>query len=250
MINVLYTELLKLKRSKMLLLVTIAAIAEPGVMFLGWMLQQHEMQWEKYLSNVEIPTMLFLGVILFSVVAADIFSREYNDKTISVLYTYPNSRVMYIFSKFIVIYILIFYAYMLQFVLTIITGFGITLFVKNIVHDVLTLDVLSTHFMYFVKSAIMQFMLVPLACFIGILGKSIVASTVYGILVGFGNIMLVGIEPKIAQYYPWAAPAMTLFSKTKGGEEIILMNVGISVIIAFVIGCILCLSYSLKEDIN
>lgn len=250
MLNVLYTELLKLKRSKMVLLITIAAIAEPVTLFFGWLFQQHEMEWEKYLSNVEIPTMLFLGVILFSVVSADIFSKEYSDKTISVLYTYPNNRIMYIFSKFIVIYILIAFAYILQFGLSIITGLGLTLFVKGTVHEVLTLEVVSTHFIYFVKSAVMQFMLVPFACFIGILGKNIVASTVYGVLVGCGNIMIIGMFPKIAQYYPWSAPAMHLFSKTKGGASVNLMNMGITAMIAFTIGCMLCVLYSLKEDIN
>lgn len=250
MLNVLYTELLKLKRSKIVILLMSAAIAFPIIMFFGWLFQQHEMEWEKYLFNIELATMGFFGVILFSVVSADFFSKEYNDKTISVLYAYCNGRIIFMCSKFIIIFLLIACAYLLQFSFAIITGLGLTLFVKSTSHEILTLELVSTHFIVYVKSGVMQFMLVPLASFIGMLGKNTIASTVYGGIVGLGSVMITSINPEISQYYPWAAPAMHLFSKTRIGDTINLTYVGITVMIAFTIGCILCLAYSLKEDIN
>ena len=58
MINILYSELLKLKKSYFLLIILVGGLALPLLLFFGWLVQGQTVVWEKYTGNSEI--MMFI----------------------------------------------------------------------------------------------------------------------------------------------------------------------------------------------
>lgn len=109
MVNLLYTELLKLKRSKMFLLSIIGAAVAPlmvaAAMFVQMKTKEPYLvaQFSVLMSNTSIYAVLVIGVPLYGVITAYLYNREYAEDTMKNLLTIPVSRVALLMSKWIML---------------------------------------------------------------------------------------------------------------------------------------------------
>ena len=106
MINIIYSEFIKLKKSYILVIALLSGVLMPGVIFSADVANHRnelvsltERVWflENRIRDVERTSALFVYIIIFSLIAAYIFSREYTDKTANILYAYPVGRIRIFF---------------------------------------------------------------------------------------------------------------------------------------------------------
>ena len=115
MLNIIYCELLKLKRSYIIHVSLIGGIFISVLMNMVSLVTGEKFQsFKNYSSNIEILNILLLYTILFSIIAGYIFSREFTDKTASAIYACSVSRIKVFIGKLITIYILIFLVYIVR----------------------------------------------------------------------------------------------------------------------------------------
>ncbi len=105
MVNLIYCELLKLKRSKMLLISFLGAWVTPIMMMVDG-IRTHYAHPEIVNTLADLYdgcllyTMLIFGLLVYTVIAAYLFSREYSEKTLKLVLTVPVPRRSLIASKF------------------------------------------------------------------------------------------------------------------------------------------------------
>ena len=115
MLNIIYCELLKLKKSYIIPVAVIGGMFMSILFELTSLVFKENMQtFEQYSSNLEIPNIVVLYTILFSLIAGFVFSREFTDRTSSVIYTYPISRIKIFIGKLITIDMLISLVYLVK----------------------------------------------------------------------------------------------------------------------------------------
>ena len=87
MVDLIYCEILKLKRSKMLLISILGALAAPGMLLLEC-LQTHFEHPEKIFTLADIYdslllyTIILMNLLVYIIIASYLFSREYTEKTL------------------------------------------------------------------------------------------------------------------------------------------------------------------------
>lgn len=110
MVNLLYAELLKLKRSKMFLISISGAIVAPFLVVVSSFVHnqtenpQSPILFADLFYNVNLYTVLVIGVPLYGVVTAYLYNREYAEDTLKNLLTIPVSRTELLFVKLILLF--------------------------------------------------------------------------------------------------------------------------------------------------
>lgn len=245
MINTLYSEILKLKKSFFLLIILVGGLALPGLLFLGWAVQsQGVVIWNEYTYHSEFMMILVLSPVLFSLISSYVFSREFTDKTANILYCYPISRTKIFVCKLLIIYLIITVVYIIHFL----GLFGGGLILK---HELLTKEILLIHFKISLYSMILQFSLVPIVIFIASLSRNILVPVIYGILLVVSNFLLVASGK--FKYSPFMMPGMPLINyntKSNVDHYFLKSNTIIMAVIVFVISFIACIIYYKNTDIS
>lgn len=175
MLNMIYSEFLKLKKTYMAPVILIGGLSSTILMVIAKMMTGEYMGFEKYAYNIEMLNNLMLYIILFSLIAAYVFSREFIDKTANVLYSYPVNRIKIFISKLITVYILIIFTYLIETVSIPLSHYFLygafpkeSLIIKDIKANSL--------------SMLFQFLLAPIPILIGNISKNIIMPSIYGIL--------------------------------------------------------------------
>ncbi|MDP4098122.1 ABC transporter permease [Paenibacillus sp. P96] len=129
MVDLLAVELLKLKRSKMLLLSMIGAGLAPFMVVLAFYINRtsadasgEQAVFETLFYNTSMYTVLLIGVPLYSIVAAYLFLREYTEDTLKNLLTIPVSRTGLMISKMLLLLVWILLLSLVAWALTILCG--------------------------------------------------------------------------------------------------------------------------------
>ena len=120
MINIMYSEFLKLKKSYLSALVLLGGVFIPVMMLVSEIIDNSYEAINKDLclnliANINIFQLQFLNIIMFSIVAGYVFSREYTNRTVNSLYSYPISKFKIVLGKFITILMLIMIVYIINF---------------------------------------------------------------------------------------------------------------------------------------
>src|SRR5699024_4147539 len=97
--SLLFTELLKLKRSSMFLLSIAGAAVAPLVVVVATYVNEPSTPFKELFYNVNLYTVLIIGATLYGVVTTYLFNRHYVENTIKNILTIPVSRVGCIMSK-------------------------------------------------------------------------------------------------------------------------------------------------------
>lgn len=215
--NLLYIELVKLRRSFMIWLIPIAAIAPILLsyipMHLNAVYDDIPFTWENLFQGELIFFNLLFAPPLFSLVASYIFAREYHDHVINQLFSYPINRMEILVSKLFISLLFIIVTVLLSFVLTI--GLG-----SAVIGDQSYLQ-LYGYLKIHLYSIFMQLALVPISILIAILRRSIV----YPISVVVIGIVMSGliISKDYSVYFPWSAPTRIIY-QLSGYEQISNLN--------------------------
>nr|WP_272508965.1 ABC transporter permease [Clostridium ganghwense] len=243
-----YTELLKLKRSKMLGLILIGAFLPP---FMTTLLikttmsksKNHStMEWDSYLQMPIAIMFLVMAVVLFALVTGYIFSREYSEKTINNMFTYPIERIKLLGAKLVIMFIIILITFLLTYILSIASGFLFK-------HDPLTSECALKYLKIYLKASVMNFALVPIVAFLSLISKNVIASIGLGLSVAFVNLFVIN-SPKYVVIFPWSVPtALGVKEMYDGKEAISYANGIISLTTIFVVALIAMFVYAYRSDV-
>lgn len=241
LLNLIYCELLKLKKSYIMLLITIGGVFSTILMNLAVLVVSSEKQrsFESYASNVEQLNFVIFYTILFSLISAYVFSREFADKTSSIVYTYPMSKIKIFIGKLITICILISLVYLVEFV-SIYLGYYI------LYHEHPEFTFVSNHIKFYLYSLFFQFLIIPIPILIGNLSRNIMLPVVYGAV----GIVISGVHDSFVfgEYLPFSIPFN--FIKKLYEPNLIDLNYSvISGICCFVISMFICIYHYNKHDI-
>ena len=194
-----------------------------------------------YRVNIEVICFQFLYIVFFSLIASYIFSREFADKTTNTLFVYPSSRIKIFIGKLLTVYIIIAFAYLIQFIST-----YLTLYISwgKLLPAYLILKDIKVN----LYSILFQFLLMPVPILIGNLTKNIIFPVVYGILgaVSSAFMMLMDIY---MQMDPLMLPALPIYYFYKG-DPIDFVLVISSATLTFGVSMFLCVYHYINVDIN
>lgn len=244
MIDLVYSEFLKLKKSYIFYCILFGAVAVPIAVYISSfsMEGKNVVQSDIYGSmiNMGIMQIQILYTILFSLITSYVFSREFSDKTANILYSYRSGRIKIFFAKFITIYILVLITYLINFASIIIMMYGI--FGFEGVKIIFFIQLKSS-----IWSALMQIFIIPVPMFLGSVSKNIIIPIIYS-LIGAVSSMMIMISGIYMQFSFFMLPALPLYY-FYNGDPIDYIAVFFVAGITFIISIFLNIYYWGKIDI-
>lgn len=245
MAELLYTELLKLKRSKMFLISIFGAAVAPLMVVVASYVHMKTSQptlsisFDELFNETSLYTVLVVGVPLYGVVTAYLFNREYMEDTLKNLLTIPVSRTSFILSKLLLLFMWIM---MLTFV-----AWGLTLILGLLGQfEGLSIPLIIRSFKQFTLGGGLLFILSTPIILVTIVLKNYVPSIIFTIAITLVNIMTANSEHR--GLFPWAAAgdiANNTLLPTYPPQYSYL-----SVAVTSVIGFIVTVIYFKKTDIH
>ncbi|MBU5484499.1 ABC transporter permease [Clostridium sp. MSJ-11] len=245
MYNGVYCEFLKLKRSPIIFALIIGAVIEPLLMLMVEIYLRrrgHILQWDIYMINTQLMTFLIAGLIVFTLVASYIYSREFAEKVEYTAYSYPLSKTKIFICKLITVFGCIAFVYALQFITILITGIIID-------HGPLEKDFLILSIKIYGYSMLFQFAIAPLGILIASVSRNSIVPMIYSII---GTIAVFAIERfgKDNTYFPLSYPVMPILSAIRNDMKIVINSHSIIIaVMFFIITSALCIIYYKKSDI-
>lgn len=243
--NLVYGEFLKLKRSKMFLLVLLGSLTAPTLTFISLLKYHMEnpmniIAFKDLFDQGNLYIALLFGMVVYVVLAAYLFSREYIEHTLKSIISVPVSRGKFITSKYITFFIMVMILTTIAWLGTLILGIlgGAT---------GLSFNILSNSFIQFYSTATLLYLTLSPFIFITLLMKNLVPPIVAAAAITLGNLVIFG--DKWAALYPWSS-AYLLATNTVGttGYDIYLPL--LIVIATFCVGFIASFVYFKRADVN
>ncbi|SDE62016.1 bacitracin transport system permease protein [Paenibacillus sp. UNCCL117] len=201
MVDLLYTELLKLKRAKMFTVSLAGAAAAPAMVFIGYLDLKAKRPDELVLfselfSETNLYVLLLIGTLLYGVITAYLFNREFAEDTLKHLLTIPVSRTGMIVSKLVLLLLWIMALTLTAWLLTLV--FGLILQVKG-----LQAAVLGEALRQYVLGGFLLFLLSTPTMLVTFLFRSYVPTIIFTAVLTMANVALVNREYKAL--FPWSA---------------------------------------------
>lgn len=247
--NLLYSECLKLKRTKIVPLSILGAIGAPLLMILEALytyFSEPETLFALYdiYDSALIYMMLLTNIMTYIIILSYVFSRDYIENTMKLILPIPVSRTKFILSKFIFLF---FWMILLSFV----TWFSI-LVLFSLYHFIFGLAGfnLYTAFYWLIKylfaSMLIFFSITPFA-YLAQKSKGFITPLIYGTL----SIMIsVAIFNKdLSTLYPFTISYEIIKGNLIGTSYPSLLSISIFILNSAV-GLILCFRYFNTEDIK
>ncbi|UHA71766.1 ABC transporter permease [Paenibacillus sp. 481] len=245
MVNLLYTELLKLKRAKMFMVSIIGASAAPILMFVAFLTAENEKPSEQPITfevsfyNTNLYVLLLIGTLLYGVITAYLFNREYVEDTLKNLLTIPVSRTSLIASKMAMLFIWI--------VILTLVAWGMTLILGLIGQfDGLSVAVLMKSLQQHLVGAVLLFLLSTPTIFVTFLFKNYVPTIIFTSVITMANIAITNSKYKVL--FPWSAAHA--IANNEFNAHFPPLYSYISVLVTAAIGLIATVVYFKKSDIH
>lgn len=254
MFNIVYSEVLKLKKSYLFTIAVIVATFLPIIAFLialsndysGVSSAYRYTLIKNYRANIEINCFEFLYTIIFSLMAGYIFSREAQDKTDNVIYAYPISRIKIFIGKLVTLYIIISFIYAVQFLATYLT-LGIAW------QEVPSKYFITEDVKVNIYSLGAQFILMPIPILIANISKNIIFPVIYGVLGALSctGVMMAGFTYSAVymQFSPLMLPVLPMYHFHLG-DPIDFVITTASALSTFIIFMFLSIYHYNKMNIN
>ncbi|WP_166243313.1 ABC transporter permease [Paenibacillus turpanensis] len=202
MVNLLLAELLKLKRSKMMLISMIGSAVAPFMVVVASYIHMTTKQpakpvvFEQLFFETNLYTLLVIGVPLYGVVTAYLINREFIEDTLKSLLTIPVSRFMFLASKLVLLLGWMLLLTLLAWSLTL--GLGALLG-----FDGLSSALVAGSFRRFVIGGLLLFALSTPTVLICLWMKSYVPTIIFTIVITMINVMMANSEHR--GLFPWSA---------------------------------------------
>ncbi|ASA24500.1 ABC transporter permease [Paenibacillus donghaensis] len=210
----LYNEWLKFRRSGLFWTLPVVGLFSP-LLFMALRLSEklrytdsQTMPWIEYLGNEKTFFCFFIVIIWLGVVASQLISREYTDHTVSILYTYPTSRVAIIITKTVIVGFILLLTQAFEF-----TGLYFTSWIYK--GEAMPGDLLVQELQRTGVSLLGQFALVPLFVCLSQLGRSILLPTMAAIGLMITNPMVMALYPtSYSPFVMYASSYVTIMSNS------------------------------------
>ncbi len=236
MLNLISCELLKLKRSKMVL-ISVAGVLSTPLLMLIEALQTHFDKPEIIFTLSDIYSdsvlyiMLLVNIMIYVAIAAYLFSREYTESTLKTILPIPISRTKLLIGKFCTLLLWIV-------MLTLVTWAGIFI-VCGLYDAVFTLEGYSL--------LILMFLTVSPFVFVAMKTKGFVAPMIGSAVIVMGSAALSNQE--WGALYPWTATYFLVQGKLQSTGYPTLLSVSIIILVSAV-GFLMTFHHFKKEDLK
>lgn len=249
MLNLIFCELLKLKRSKMVL-ISIAGVMSTPFMMLIESLQAHFNSPDLVftLSDIYSDSILYImllsNIMIYVATTAYLFSREYAENTLKTILPIPVSKIKLMVGKFCALFIWASF-------LTIVTWAGI-LILSGIYHAVFEMEgynllVAINWIPKFFLSNILMFLTVSPFAFISQKTKGVVAPMIASAVIVMGSAALSNHE--WGSLYPWTATFFLLEGRISSTGYPIAVPLAIILLVSAV-GFFMTFHHFKKEDLK
>ena len=249
MLNVVYCELLKLKRSKMLAISILGVMATPCMMLVE-ALQTHFKNPElaftlaNIYSDSLLYTMLLINMMIYVATTAYLFSREYTENSLKTILPIPVSRKAFLTGKFIVLFLWIL-------MLTLVTWAGI-FSLSGLYHTVIGMKdfyfaVAIEWLLKFLMGNTLLFLTISPFAFIAEKSKGLVAPMIVSAVVVMGSAALSNQE--LGALYPWTATFFFMEGRIQSTGYPMPLSAGIIVFVS-AIGFLATFQHFKKEDLK
>lgn len=249
MLNLVYCELLKLKRSKILLLSILGVFSTPCMMLIE-ALQTHFEHPELVFtladiySNSLLYMMLLTNMMIYVAITAYLFSREYTENSLKTILPVPVSRTAFITGKFVVL--------LLWFVLLTFVSWAGILALLGLYHAFIGMDgfhvTVAIEWLFkFLSGSMLMFLTISPFAFIAEKTKGLVAPMIASAVIVMGSAALSNQE--LGALYPWTATIFLIEGKTESTGYGIPLSVFIIILVSF-IGFFATFNNFKKEDLK
>ena len=249
MLNLISCELLKLKRSKMVL-ISVAGVLSTPLLMLIEALQTHFDKPEIIFTLSDIYSdsvlyiMLLVNIMIYVAIAAYLFSREYTESTLKTILPIPISRTKLLIGKFCTLLLWIV-------MLTLVTWAGIFI-VCGLYDAVFTLEgysllVAIVWLPKFLFGSILMFLTVSPFVFVAMKTKGFVAPMIGSAVIVMGSAALSNQE--WGALYPWTATYFLVQGKPQSTGYPTLLSVSIIILVSAV-GFLMTFHHFKKEDLK
>lgn len=253
MFNIYRCEMLKLKHTRLFW-----AIWLPAIMgnLISLMILLPKMTTSGDVASANLQQMFYrlgnvftiLGPFIFALVTGYIISREYSDRTINQLFTYPISRVRILTAKLGVIFTMILLTSALSCVTAVLFG------TLKVVTGSVSFNMLIYGISMSLLSGLLSFGTIPLAAAVSMVGKSVIPSMVLGSFASLVTLLLEIGHGMATILFPWTTPYLPVrefgegFAET-GPNPYTAIALTILVVI-FLISLAFCLIYYHKSEVH
>ncbi|WP_028559731.1 ABC transporter permease [Paenibacillus pinihumi] len=202
MVDLLYTELLKLKRAKMFLVSIIGAAAAPLMIFIGYLdrkakVPDEPVQFADAFTETNLYVVLLIGTLLYGVITAYLFHREYAEDTLKNLLTIPVPRIRLMVSKLLLLFLwmlmLTLFSWSLVLLLGLLAGY-----------EGLSIGVVTDSIQQFLIGGALLFLMTTPTMFVTLLFKNYVPTIIFTAAITMGNVALANSEYRVL--FPWSIP--------------------------------------------
>lgn len=245
MFNFIQMEFLKLKRSKIFLLTLGGGILTPLMMFVGLLKTKMDdptaiVSFQSVFADTNLYFLGLFGIILFSVIVAYLFGREYNEHTLKSVLTVPISKTKYLFGKFSMYLIWLIILAIVNFSAALIFGFigGADQFTFKIAFEALYHSILGSILLGLTMSPFI---------FLSIWLKNLVPAMICGAGMCLGNMLVFGQD--WSPLFPWIAPYLLssgdISQYTYGS-----LTPSLILLATFIVGLAISWIYFAKKDVS
>jgi bacitracin transport system permease protein len=243
--NIVHGEFLKLKRSKMFLICLLGSLTAPIMVFIGLLKSHLENPLEiitygDLLDQTNMYVVLLFGLVVYVVIAAYLFSREYTEHTLKSVITTPVSRAKYITGKYIMFFIWIMF-------LTLVAWLGTFFFGALGGASDFSWAIVSQSFSHFYAAAILLYLTLTPFVFITLWMKSLVPAIVVAAAISMGNVAL--FNDSLAALFPWTS-AFLLGTDQLGTYGYTPTIPLVIVVVTFLAGLVASFLYFKREDVK
>ena len=239
MLTFIQMEFLKLKKSNIFLLSLLMAALPAILMYVATFAFDEVQKFDALFTNVNMYMSVLFAVLLFAIIMAYLFGREYNEHTLKAMLTIPISRGKFLVSKYIMFLVWIVILTVVTSVSTLVFGFvaGLSGF---------TIKLFIDSFANLLFANLLLFLTFSPFVFISLFVTNMVPAMVGGASLTLVNMLVYG--QSWAPYVPWVCPYLIASGEIAEYSVSILTPYAL-IFATFLIGVIISYVYFTKKDV-
>ena len=247
------SELLKLRHTKIYSVVILAAVLG-NLVSIFMLLPTLNMSGQNVAASLQEVfyrqgnLITIIGPFVFALIAGYIFSKEYSERTINQLFTYPVSRTKIFFAKLCVVFFLIIVTVLFSCIAAVIIG------AAKASTDTTAVEMILRGITMNLSVCLLSFGTIPLAIAVSMISKSIIPPMVLGTFASLVTLLLEIGHGMKSILFPWTTPYILVREFGSGFSE---MGpnpyTGIaftSLAILFVCTLVFCIAYYSRAEIH
>lgn len=243
--RVLTAEFLKLRASPALWVSAVGVVSAP--LLNGLLMGAHgaTVGWAEFMNQSIAFVAMFLGSVLFGLVAAHLFGREYTEDTLKSLLTAPVRRACawIIVAKLIVLLVWSLGLALFAWIVSILIGL-------TVVSEVLSLGMAWQTMKWFIVTVFLIYATLPSVARLAMWSRGYVVPIGFALVTAFSGLIFL-YSSKYSKLFPWTIPTIYVLSVRPDNPGVALGASSWVVMAAlFVLGAVMCLLHLRYADVD